>query len=106
MTTPAGNAEFTIDGNRLTVRGTVAVEECEGFRDALMELVGSGGEEVVVDVSGVEYVGSSWIGPLAAAMARARTRGVKVKVIAKQKAAILLDVAGLGMLGEVRGVEG
>jgi anti-anti-sigma regulatory factor len=83
----------------------VTVEECEGFRNALMELGGSGEDEVVVDVSGVEYVGSSWIGPLAAAMARARTKGVKVKIIAEQRAALLLAVAGLGMLGEVRAVE-
>ena len=37
MTIPAGSAEFTIDGNRLTVRGTVKPDDFSGLQPASAE---------------------------------------------------------------------
>ncbi len=58
-----------------------------------------------MDTTGVQPVRSVWIGLIAAAMARARTKGVKVKVIGTPKATAMFDAAGLAMLGEIRSVK-
>lgn len=105
MTARTGDAKFTIEGNRLTARGRVDADDCGAFRDALTTLIDSGGKQMVVDVRGIESVGSIWIGMIAAAMARARAKGVKVKVIGTPRVTVLLDDAGLSMLGDIRSVE-
>lgn len=105
MTAEPGDATFTIEGNRLTVRGKVDQNDSDAFKQALARLIESGEKSVVVDATGIQSVRSVWIGLLAAAMARARTKGVKVKVIGTPKATAMFDAAGLGMLGEIRSVK-
>jgi anti-anti-sigma factor len=105
MTAGTGDVSLTIKGARLTASGKVDAGDTGAFRNALTTLIDSGGRQVVVDVRGIESVGSIWIGMIAAAMARARTKGVKVKVIGTPRVTSLLDDAGLSMLGEIRSGE-
>jgi anti-anti-sigma regulatory factor len=100
MAEPRGGT-FTIEGNRLTVRGRVGQDECDAFKEALAELIESGEKNVVVDTTGIQSVRSIWVGVLAAAMDRASTRHVAVKVVGTPQATVILEAAGLSMLGEL-----
>ncbi len=106
--------EFSREGNTLAVRGTLGLNENDAFYLELAELLKvlkdlkvpkAGHKELVLDLSGVDYMSSICIGSIAALMSRARQRDAEVTVIAYSRIARFLDIAGLGTLGEIRIVD-
>ena len=97
--------EFSREDNTLTVRGTLGINENDVLYPELVELlkvVKAGHKELVLDLSGVDYMSSICIGSIAALMTRARQNDAEVIIIAYSRIARFLDIAGLGTLGEIR----
>lgn len=105
MPAASGLADFSREGNRLLVRGTLGINENDAFYPALMELLKSGHSEVVLDLSGVDYMSSICIGSIAVLMTRASQRDVAATVVAHGRIVRFLEAAGLSMLGDIRVVE-
>ena len=97
--------EFLVSGNTLGVLGTLDAEADQRFAGALGRLLDSAHHELIVDLSAIEYLGTTFFGPLASFMANARRGGRTVVILVKEKVAGLLEVTGLDRLAQVRIVE-
>ena len=96
---PAG---FSLAGNTLTVHSRLRPEDRAAFASALQELVDTGHDELVIDLSGVEHMTSTHVAPIARAMVAATKLGKRVVVSANKEVAFLLKVAGVDGLGDIR----
>jgi anti-anti-sigma regulatory factor len=100
---PAGRpAGFSLAGNTLTVRSRLRPEDRAAFSSALQELLDTGHDELVIDLSGVQHMTSTHIAPIAKAMVAATKLGKRVVVSANKVVAFLLKVAGIDGLGDIR----
>ncbi len=99
---------FEVSGHTLTVHGELGPDNEEAFQEALQELLAAveaeGAQQLVIDLSDVEYMSSGYVGPIALLMVDARKKGRPVTVLARPKAAQLLHLGGLDRLAEVRTV--
>ncbi len=102
MSAASGLVELSREGNTLSVRGTLGINENDALYPELMELLEAGQKEIILDLKGVDYMTSICIGSIAALMTRASQRDMAVTVLAYSRIARLLDTSGLGMLGDVR----
>jgi anti-anti-sigma regulatory factor len=93
---------FSLDGNTLTVHRKLRPGDRAAFSAALQGLVGTGYDELVIDLSGVDHMTSSHISPIARAMVAATKLGKRIAVSANKEVAFLLTVAGIGGLGDIR----
>ena len=105
MSAASHMVEFSREGNTLAVRGTLGINENDAFYEALAELLKAGHKEVVLDLTGVEYMSSTCIGSIAALMTRARQRKMPVTVLTLRRIAHFLNIAGLTVLGDVKIVD-
>ena len=105
MSAASGLADFSHEGNRLTVRGTLGINENDAFYPELMELLKSGQSEVILDLTAVHSMRSICIGSIAVFMSDAKENNLAATVIAHGAIARLLESSGLSSLGEIRGPE-
>ena len=105
MSAASGLAEFSREGNRLTVRGTLGINENDAFYPELMDLVKSGDSEVVLDLTAVHSMRSISVGSIAVFMTDAKENNLAATVIAHGAIARLLESSGLSSLGEIRAPE-
>ncbi len=85
----------------LRVRGELGLDEEDRFVSCLRSLMDGEGDRVLLDLSDVRYVSSSYVRHIAAAMVEARGSGRAMVVRATKRVARLLELGGLGKLGEI-----
>ncbi len=102
MTAESRQAEFVLEGNRLTVRGEVGPKNEARYAEALFKLLESGSKELVIDLTGLDYVASAYVGSICLLAHTAKQNKRSVLVIASPSVARILTVSGLDKLAEVR----
>ena len=88
-------AKFTLEGGRLSVNGALdwaSEEEFEFHSSALLE---SEAKELQLDLSGIDYLFSPFIGRIVKLHANAVDRGLHVRITISPKFKDLFDTAGL-----------
>ncbi len=93
---------FSREGNTLAVRGTLGLNENDAFYPELMELLKADEKELRLDLRGIDYMSSICIGSIAALITRARQRNVAVAILANGRIGKFLEVAGIGLLCNLR----
>ncbi len=102
MTAESGQAEFVLEGNRLTVRGEVGLKDEARYAEALFKLLETELEELVIDLTGLDYLSSGYVGAMCL-LAHAATRAKRsVLVIASPEVGHILTITGLDKLVMVR----
>jgi len=92
---------FLINGGTLKVTGDLhAVAEHDLHRE-LEKLLASGESPLVLDITDVQYRGSSYVRLIAMAMLRAQDKGADLTVRATPRAARVLEMGGIDKLGKV-----
>ena len=92
---------FTISGETLLVTGDLHAAAEDQFRDAMRELLASGVESPVIDITGVQYRGSSYVRLIAMAMMQAKDEGHSLTVRAAERTVRILEMGGLAKLGNI-----
>ena len=100
-----GAASFDLRGGTLYVCGDLGLDEEAGFEQALAALVRAEADALVLDLSGVDYLGSGYVRYLALTMVEAKRRNRPIALLAKKRTARLLHLAGLDKLGTVEVVD-
>jgi len=65
----------------IEVRGEVDVHSAPQLRDRLIEIIDSGKPSVVLDLSGLQFIDSTGLGALVAALNHANTTGAKFRLV-------------------------
>ena len=104
MVTPAfEHSSLSVEGNTLTANSKRLAQDDQGiFSAALQELMASDHSELVLDLSSVEYMSSSYLVPIAAAMEEANDGDRGMTILVGQRTASLLEIAGAGRFPKVR----
>ena len=69
-----GTSVFVLEGR------IVLGEESQSLREKLKGLIAEGKKNIVLDMSGIEYIDSTGLGTLVAAHVSAKTQGVRLKL--------------------------
>ena len=102
MTPVFDYSNLSLEGNTLSVNGkTLGWGDREIFSAALKEFIGTDQPELVLDLSRVEYMSSSFLGPIAAAMMAASEKGCQVTILAAKRTAFLLETSGVSEYAQV-----
>ncbi len=99
-------AKFDLSTDTLNVRGDLGTQEERAFGEALDRLFETGAESMVVDLSGVRYLGSSYVRHVAMLMVRGNQKGRTVTVRARERAARILRMGGLDKIGAIEVISG
>ena len=99
-------AKFDLSGDTLSVSGDLGTQEERAFGEALNRMFETGAESVVVDLSGVRYLGSSYVRHVAMLMVKGNQKGRTVTVRARERAARILRMGGLDKIGAIEVVAG
>ena len=85
------------DWRVLTVRGEIDVTTTPRVRAQLIALLSEGRPNVVVDLEGVDFLDSSGLGALVAALKLARSRSGELRIVCDQQRSVrkVLEVTGL-----------
>lgn len=107
MPQDAEDTSFEVAGNRLRVCGELGPddEKEEAFAKASQGLMETEHETLVIDLTAVRYMGSSYVRHIAPVMVWAKQHGRSVTVRATKRVARLLSIAGLDRLGDVEVVD-
>ncbi len=105
MSAASGLANFSREGNKLTVRGTLGINENDAFYPELMALLKAGHSEVFLDITAVHSMRSISVGSIAVFLTDAKESNLAATVIAHGAIAQLLKSSGLSSLGEIRAPE-
>lgn len=105
MTAESWRAEFVLEGNRLTVRGEVGLKDEARYAEALFKLLETESKELVIDLTGLDYVTSAYVGSICLLARAAKQAKRSVQVIASPSVGRILTMIGLDKLAEVR-IEG
>ena len=75
--------DTTIEGDKaiLAVRGSVDLTTAPGLRTRLAELIDDGHTCVVVDLSGTDFLDSTGLGALVAALKRLRMKDGEIRIV-------------------------
>lgn len=75
--------DTTIEGDKaiLAVRGSVDLTTAPGLRTRLAELIDDGHTCVVVDLSGTDFLDSTGLGALVAALKRLRMKEGEIRIV-------------------------
>ncbi len=92
---------FEITGGTLCVTGDLGSEAERAFEEVLDLLVETGEAPLVVDLSDVRYLSSSYVRHIAKAMMEAKEKNLSMTVRAGRRVARLLSMGGLHKLGTV-----
>lgn len=99
-------ARFDLSGDTLMVSGDLGPHEEKAFVDALRGLVETEAESLVLDLSGVRYLGSSYVRHVAKMLMEAKKEGKAVTVRAHQRVVRILEMGGLDKLGAIENLGG
>jgi anti-anti-sigma factor len=94
-------ADFELSGGVLKVNRDLHQEMEEEFKEKVQQLLGSGSAELVLDLTGVNYMRSYHLSILVALHLDAQERGKSLRIVASQKIADLAEMAGLSELLKV-----
>ncbi|MBV8984983.1 MAG: STAS domain-containing protein [Acidimicrobiia bacterium] len=85
------------DWRVLTVRGEIDVTTTPRVRAQLISLLSEGKPNVIVDLEGVDFLDSSGLGALVAALKLARSRSGELRIVCDQQRSVrkVLEVTGL-----------
>jgi len=93
--------KFSIEAGTLKVTGDLhAVNEVD-LRREIEQLLESGESPLVMDITDVQYRGSSYVRLIAMAMLRAQDGGADLTVRATQRTARVLEMGGIDKLGKI-----
>ena len=97
---------FDLSGDTLRVSGDLTMQEEGAFKDALDRLFETGADTMVVDLSGVCYLGSSYVRHMAMLIIRGNQKGRTVTIRAHERAARMLRMGALDKIGKIEVVGG
>ena len=85
------------DWQVLTVQGEVDVTTTPRVRARLIALLSDGRPQLIVDLEGVNFLDSSGLGALVAALKLARSRGGELRLVCNEQRSVrkVLEVTGL-----------
>src|SRR5437660_608014 len=97
MTTLELEVDRKADWQVLTVRGEVDVTTTPRVRAQLIALLSDGTPQLIVDLEGVDFLDSSGLGALVAALKLARSRSGELRVVCEHQRSVrkVLEVTGL-----------
>jgi len=101
----AAETGYELLGGRLRVVGAIGYDLNTGFRDKCDQLLASGEENLLVDLSQVLYLSSSHIGVIARLATDAMGQGKKVALRVTGKVARVLKFAGIHRLVDIEDVD-
>ena len=88
----------------LSLRGEIDVYTAPLLRQALLDLIGQGARDVVVDMGEVDFLDSTGLGVLVEGLKRVKTRGGEFSIVATQdKILKIFDITGLNKAFLIRG---
>lgn len=113
MTFMAGNSALDLEIYQtrtdlyFLVRGRIVLEECERLRNSSLPLIGKGIEQVIVDLSGVDFIDSAGLGTLVGVKMTASKNKARIVLLQPSKAvADILYISKLdGIFDIVTGAE-
>ena len=93
--------KFSIDGGTLKVTGDLHAVAERDLRREIDKLLESGESPLVMDITDVQYRGSSYVRLIAMAMLRAQDEGADLTVRATKRTARVLEMGGIDKLGKI-----
>ena len=97
-----GEGKFTISGDTLTVCGELGPEDEKSYSEILFKLMESGGEYLSIDLTGLHYMSSAYVGSTCLLTPVAKQRKKSVVVVANQRVGEILRAVGLDKLATLR----
>ncbi|WP_419918500.1 STAS domain-containing protein [Candidatus Poriferisocius sp.] len=86
----------------LTVTGEIDMATAPRFRQRLRSVIGAGGQNVVIDLSGVDFIDSTGLGVLMGAAKRVRSAGGDIRlVMAGSRLSDLIEITRLDRVLDV-----
>jgi len=88
----------------LSLRGEIDVYTAPLLRQALLDLIGQGARDVVVDMGEVDFLDSTGLGVLVEGLKRVKTKGGEFSIVATQdKILKIFDITGLNKAFPIHG---
>ena len=97
--------KLKLEGNRLSVHGELGPDDERAYSEALFDLLKSGFDELEVDLRGMEFMSSAYIGSTCLLTLIAKQRKRNVTVIVRKDIGRILEVSGLPKLTTVKIVD-
>jgi anti-anti-sigma factor len=98
-------ARFSTSGSSLSISGEIGFDDEELFTAALQKMMGEHPSPYTVNLTKVEFMSSSCIRIVAAAIVAAGKDTIKVRVVAKKKILRLFELAGIDRVSALELVE-
>jgi anti-anti-sigma factor len=102
MTAKSSPATFALEGNRLTVSGEIVPQAEARYAEALFELLETEFEELVIDLAGLDYLCSGYVGAMCMFAHAAARGGRSVLVTASPEVGRILTMTGFNRLAQVQ----
>ena len=100
MMAESSQAEFVLEGNRLTVRGEIVPEKEAQYGEALSKLLRTELKELVIDLTDLDYLSSGYVGALCLLVHAATQANRSVLVMASPSVGRILTMTGLDKLAK------
>ena len=94
--------KFVLEGNTLTVHGELGPDDEKRYSDELFGLLNCGRYQLILDMTGLHYMSSSYIGATSLAVMIARQNKRTLTILANAKVARILNMTGIGAMTEVK----
>jgi len=95
------NDGITVNGNTLRVAGELGPDNESPFDEATRKLLASQENPLVVDLSGVHYVASSYVRHIVTFAIEANRQGLTVVLVAERRTIRMMELGGLDRLDNV-----
>jgi len=95
------NDGMTVNGNTLRISGELGPDNESPFDEATRKLLASHENPLVVDLSGVHYVASSYVRHIVTLAVEANRQGLRVVLVAERRTIRMLELGGLDKLDNV-----
>ncbi len=94
-------SRFEESDGRLRITGELHSSMLETFGERLEAFVENGSGDLEIDLTDIRYVSSSFIGYLARTLIDANAKGCSVRIVANDRLARLLKIAGIQRLAPI-----
>jgi anti-anti-sigma factor len=98
-------ATFDLADGVLTITGEIGLHEEHEFERSVKQLIKSGGEKLLLDLSQVSYMNSSCVRVVAEAFAQSGNQGIEVTVRGTARVLRLFEMVGIDKLGKLEKVD-
>ena len=92
---------ITVQGDTLRARGELGPQLEAAFEEATSRLLESAEDPLVIDLTGVRYVNSTYVRHIAAAALDASKLGRRIRLMATRRAMRVFEFAGLQKMANV-----